>query len=787
MNATKLYAASLLIILSSLYSYSQSNKEVIIENVPENLVWQLVKTTFNDLNLPYVKINKQLNTAETNFYNYNTLISKNRLKFKFEYNNNQLAISIFNREYQSSSGWSPNPIPMSKKQVGKTLNPIKERILELLNDKNYIAKAAKSITPNKSKQPRGIYKDFAIAKTKHKEIELLTIHENGNLLGIRLNEDKIGINSFVFQENIKSNKTVLIFDKEGNPKSIITPDHIIKITQIDNANAQIEIFNTKGEFLVTSEFALNNFETHSSKIISDFNSNGPSVPSISHTTGIPSLSNSMGYAATALKGISCAVSLASVVGAAGAVIPCSALLLDVLQRVSDKDAFYYDELVVTDKVFAAITFRNPVGTLDNVSTVIDGMNYALEGSTSIYNKISPPGNLVIEGNNTIISGEFGEFSYHNLILYAKSNYPKYPIEWSINSHDLISEPIKKGDFAYREGIPGIKVFAKEGLMKNNYIIATQFMDEEIITTKKEIIITKPKYYYIPYPSCDEMYKSKIISSEELAKCQKEFKKCFENLKKEHYIVLQDDPQTKTDLLNQNFSNRDDPEAQKVNFIRKIWKNDGSLYTGSEAGALRDFVKVAPCLANWSGLGDKNQIIILANEGLLKVKSIEDRIKELQKVANASNYAKIATDIKNLENSITPIKNEYTEKINKIAEKRTIKYTTEKTDKEQYYDVKGAEVMGFRWDKYGGQMIEVDIYFSSRVITKEINGRNFNFELRTMYCNFENYSEKPVGYGLIVSKEMKKENKLKTAIKLDLFQNGFEYINFHKSNARTSRK
>ena len=119
-------------------STAQNTKSFTIVSVDKEAVWPAVFKAFQELNLPRPSIAKQSGTGQTSYYNYKSLMIKNRQRFKLNYQDNNLTISIFERQYYTKSGWADNPLPMSKKQAAKILNPLKEQIIKFINEEDTI-------------------------------------------------------------------------------------------------------------------------------------------------------------------------------------------------------------------------------------------------------------------------------------------------------------------------------------------------------------------------------------------------------------------------------------------------------------------------------------------------------------------------------------------------------------------------------------------------------------------------------------------------------------------------
>lgn len=100
-------------------------------NLDTEVARNAVNQAFKDLKLPNMYLWKNQTSAESALYTYNSLMVKNRFVFKVTLESNTLTISIANRQYFTNNVWADSPLPMSKKQAAKILNPIKEKILEL--------------------------------------------------------------------------------------------------------------------------------------------------------------------------------------------------------------------------------------------------------------------------------------------------------------------------------------------------------------------------------------------------------------------------------------------------------------------------------------------------------------------------------------------------------------------------------------------------------------------------------------------------------------------------------
>ncbi|SFS70381.1 hypothetical protein [Lutibacter maritimus] len=110
---------------------AQEYTTIEILNLEPEIARNAINQTFKDLKLPPMHIWNNETSTESSFYTYTSLMVKNRFVFKVDVEPNKLTISIINRQYYTNNHWADSPLPMSKKQAAKILNPIKEKILEL--------------------------------------------------------------------------------------------------------------------------------------------------------------------------------------------------------------------------------------------------------------------------------------------------------------------------------------------------------------------------------------------------------------------------------------------------------------------------------------------------------------------------------------------------------------------------------------------------------------------------------------------------------------------------------
>ncbi len=404
---TKLLLTLLFITsVSTSHISAQNVKSISIENIDKEVVWPAVFKAFKELKLPRPLIATQQGTGETSYYNYKSLMIKNRLRFKINYQENKLTISIFERQYYTNTGWADNPLPISKKRVRKILNPIKERIVELTKDKLITGINQKPQTNQKIvKNKAGIYEDFVIVKTGNPEMDLLAIHKNGNIIGYDLWEDKKIVKALVFQENKESVAVTTLFNEKGFPNRMITEQFIVNISSIGGNMVELAMIDLQGNTIGNKKIELpvseqTYFDTPGGDNIPD-----PLYSNIFTLSDDDLLSFSLKSSSTFVKAISCgaavaggAVAGAGTAGLAGALVfvrvvaACESIYFDLVARYVGEDHFMFKELNLASDISSILSAINPtdpkkwIKILSISNDAIASLINSYEGGIRLFNK-----------------------------------------------------------------------------------------------------------------------------------------------------------------------------------------------------------------------------------------------------------------------------------------------------------------------------------------------------------------------------------------------------------------
>ncbi len=788
---TKLLLALLFITAVSTNNISAQNvKSISIENIDKEVVWPAVFKAFKELKLPRPLIATQQGTGETGFYNYKSLMIKNRLRFKINYQENKLTISIFERQYYTNTGWVDNPLPISKKRVRKILNPIKDRIVELTKNKT-ITSINNNIQPKKETKiikKAGIFEEFVIIKTNDQKIEVLTLYKNGNLIGFDLWEDKKTVKALLFKENKDSEAVTLEFDKNGLPTYMGIENLNIKIKSNTSGELNLSMKDIDGNFIGEKEIIIKPLPSHlpTDVFIEEKKNHGGDYYSESPEFN-QNLSDCMGNALTALSGI-----IASIQGP-------RPLLLELIKEsatvlgigISDPDNKYnLNELstliglIGTEATLAAATTSLAVtapGLLSCVpyliaaTVTLAGLKISYDAWIRIKERHWPTPKIVInKASEPIQTGSFGEYRLSSGYIAVEYNYPNEAINIISEHNDDLKFKFSSTDTLNGYVKTYFNVSAKESINKKHHITAFYIIKHEkyIVNGEKiseeiEIQIEEPKYYYLK--NCNDCSDDPSHKQE----CEERLEQCISSIKAEDHIYFVLDENDKIIDCNKD-----------LNDARKSFVKSSTL----DNHGFKSFVTEAHCSYNCEGSVDKQTIISLAHEAMGKIKKIEDKIKGLQSVANETNYLKIGAEIQTLEKSIQPIKEKYIAKINKIAEKRTISYNIKQTDPANYYSTKSLTVYSSHWSNNNISIL-LDVSYIRKYSEKEVKIygggiKTYLEDLRELRFYFQYLNNtKDLNYTIPVFGK----TNASFAISFNMFEKETDYVNFFASKAKNELK
>ena len=494
-----------------LSAFSQEYKSFQVENIAAEAVWPAVFQTFKELKLPNPVIDKQKGSGQTNYYNFEVLLIKNRARFRFDYQTGVLTVSLVGRQYLTDKGWADNLMPMTRKQASKILDPVRDRLIELTIDKPYVgakqeAQARPEIATDKEKA--GIYDNFVILKTGDPQMDLLAIHENGSLIGFDLWDDKKNVKALIYKENEDSAAVVVLFDEKGFPNGMITDKYVINIAPAGENLAELTVLDLQGNSIGSRKTELSANRKSSDDMPGEVKSHGPSNYFVPLTPEDDYLSVALSAATTVTKLIGCTAGVATAVtgiGIALAAVSCTSLFLDVVVNELPQSHYLYDELSMVSELTGLTSLPTlkglkgvsnlfklkPDEILEVVSSLVSGVKNAYETAKDLKAKYFPEPIISIEGLSSVIAGSSGEWGKEYIVLSAESNFPNNPIDWSKDSEYLKIVPVEMGDNDYKPNKSSVKIYAMKSPAKNRTVTAKQIINGKEVVSRKIIEIKNP--------------------------------------------------------------------------------------------------------------------------------------------------------------------------------------------------------------------------------------------------------------------------------------------------------
>ncbi|MBI9041720.1 hypothetical protein [Lutibacter sp.] len=425
-------------MLNSQLAISQKHMSFEINDITKDDAWEATINTFKELKLPRISIYKNTTSTKSDYYNYSSLLVKNRLKFNVEFLNSNLIISLIDRQYLTSNKWQNNPLPMSKKKAAKILDPIKEKILEITKSKIITQNNANTSNSKKLESKKvGIYKDLLLVNTSNKEMDLLAIDSKGTIVGYDLTDETKKVKSIVFKESSDSESITILFNDQGAPTGMVTDHLIVNISIITENKAKLSVLDLQGNFIGENTIELPNSEQTIIKIQEKSNTHGPSNNEYFFNTSedcfpctlvnTSTITKALGCGAAIAAGTAVAGSSAGLAGplaVAGVIAACESLYFDVVSKYVGNDHFAFDELVlaseISDGVAAALLLNfKGVGVTAKFFSTTSVFNSLVTNNINSYKNAKKliekyaPKKLNIQANN--------HSSYTSVIINANSN------------------------------------------------------------------------------------------------------------------------------------------------------------------------------------------------------------------------------------------------------------------------------------------------------------------------------------------------------------------------------
>jgi hypothetical protein len=115
---------------------AQKTATITVENVNTEQAIQIIENAGVDLKYSFDKFDRTNKILITKFFSWTSIAITNRAKLKFEAKNNTVVITMIEREYKSSDGWTHAPTNLSKKNIKKYLGTFADKITEIAANNN---------------------------------------------------------------------------------------------------------------------------------------------------------------------------------------------------------------------------------------------------------------------------------------------------------------------------------------------------------------------------------------------------------------------------------------------------------------------------------------------------------------------------------------------------------------------------------------------------------------------------------------------------------------------------
>jgi len=130
----KTYLNFLAFLTISISLNAQKPVAEIIPNIDEGEAIQIVEAAAKQLNYNLDKYDSKNKILVTDFFEWTSIAITNHARLRFDVGEEQLVISMIERQYKSDEGWSDAPTNLSKKNYKKYVGNFVEKVKEIAYD-----------------------------------------------------------------------------------------------------------------------------------------------------------------------------------------------------------------------------------------------------------------------------------------------------------------------------------------------------------------------------------------------------------------------------------------------------------------------------------------------------------------------------------------------------------------------------------------------------------------------------------------------------------------------------
>lgn len=111
--------------------YAQKAATLTVENIKTSEAIQIIEAVAMDMNYPLDKFDKEHKVLVTKFIEWTSITVLNHAKLKFEASGDKVVITMIERQYESTEGWTNSLTNLSKKNIKKYLGGFADKMTQI--------------------------------------------------------------------------------------------------------------------------------------------------------------------------------------------------------------------------------------------------------------------------------------------------------------------------------------------------------------------------------------------------------------------------------------------------------------------------------------------------------------------------------------------------------------------------------------------------------------------------------------------------------------------------------
>jgi len=249
----KIYLLLLIVVFFMLFiniTNAQNKNSITFENTPESSI-DLIHQGIKESGIRVYNYNFQNHTGTSHFFEYTSLMIKNRAKYEIKYLDGSFIIQLVERQYLSENKWVKNVLPLSKKIRKKHLESLEVKVNILINEslKNPSINEVVKKESAPKKQPNlfdEIEKDTYLVFTEDSLYQVIAMHKSGAYLAVQLKEDGVNPASIIYKDTVMPYSIVLYFNENNQPYGGTYGDYVLRFSSKTDSTMDVAMLLTDG-------------------------------------------------------------------------------------------------------------------------------------------------------------------------------------------------------------------------------------------------------------------------------------------------------------------------------------------------------------------------------------------------------------------------------------------------------------------------------------------------------------------------------------------------------------